>query len=332
MKKTTVKSSANIAFVKYWGRKNDELVLPLNSSISMNLDSCFTKTTLEFGDFEKDIVKVNFFQSDYKILKNKQLDRVLNQVNRIKNRYKIKNKVKIYSENNFPGDCGIASSASAFSALTKAIYEALEIKINNEKLSIETRLSGSGSASRSIPDGFVKWHKGSSNESSYSTSIFPTDHWELYDLILVVDICNKSVGSYEGHQRVSDNEYMKARLSNIDKRIKQVEEAIEKKNINKLGEAIEADAISLHTVAMNSKPPIFYLNSKTWDLIDEIKNLRQQGLVGYFTMDAGPNVHLICEKKYKNQFLEIFNNFSGVQFVIENKVSNGAEIVNNHLF
>ena len=114
MKKATVKSPANIAFTKYWGRRNDDLILPLNSSISMNLDSCHTITTVEFGVVDKDEVKVKFFKSDYKDLKNIQLQRVINQVNRVRDKYKIKEKVKIYSENNFPADAGIAASASAF--------------------------------------------------------------------------------------------------------------------------------------------------------------------------------------------------------------------------
>ena len=333
MKKATVKSPANIAFTKYWGRRNDDLILPLNNSVSMNLDNCYTKTTVEFGEADQDTVKVKFFKSGYKDLENMQLDRVINQVNRIREKYKIKNKIKIYSENNFPADSGIASSASAFSALTKALYEAVEVEISEKDLTIETRLAGSGSAARSIPGGFVEWLKGeeSDSETSYAHSIAPASHWELYDIVAVVDTSKKGVGSYEGH-KYAHSEYMKARLENFESRNDQIKKAILNKDIEKLGEAIEADSISLHAVAMTSSPPIYYLNGRTWDVIAELLNLRKEGILGYFTMDAGPNVHIICEGEYKNILEKKIKNIPGVEFIITNKVCNGAQAIDEHLF
>jgi len=333
MKKATVKSPANIAFTKYWGRRNDDLILPLNSSISMNLDNCYTKTTIEFGAIDKDEVKVKFFKSDYKNLKDKQLQRVINQVNRVREKYKIKEKVKIRSENNFPADVGIAASASAFSALTKVLYEAIEVKLSEKELTIETRLAGSGSGTRSIPDGYVEWliGEGNNSETSYAYSIIPSNHWELYDIIAVVDTSKKNVGSYEGH-KYAHNEYMKARLENLESRNSQVREAILGKDIEKLGEAIEKDAISLHTVAMTSNPPIYYLNGRTWDVIAELLNLRKRGILGYFTMDAGPNVHVICEKEYKDILEKKLKKIPGVEFIITSQVCDGAKAIDEHLF
>jgi diphosphomevalonate decarboxylase len=333
MKKATVKSPANIAFTKYWGRRNDDLILPLNNSISMNLNNCYTKTTVEFGKADQDEVKVKFFKSDYKDLENIQLDRVINQVNRIRDKYKIKNKIKIYSENNFPADSGIASSASAFSALTKALYEAIEVEISEKDLTIETRLAGSGSATRSIPGGFVEWLKGEddNSETSYARSIAYSNHWELYDITVVVDTSKKSVGSYEGH-KYAHSEYMKARLENFENRNDQIREAILNKDIEKLGEAIEEEAISLHAVAMTSNPPIYYLNGRTWDVVVRLLNLRKRGILGYFTMDAGPNVHVICERRYKDILEKKLKEIPGVEFIITSKVCDGAKSIEEHLF
>lgn len=333
MKKATVKSHANIAFTKYWGRRNDDLVLPMNSSISMNLDNCYTITTAEFGNFDKDEVRVKFFNREYESLSGEKLERVLNQVNRIRNEYNISEKVKIYSENNFPADAGIASSASAFSALTKALYEALGIKLSEKEMTAETRLAGSGSAARSIPDGFVEWNMGENDdsESSFAYTVAEPDHWELYDIVVVVDTAKKKIGSAEGHG-LAENEYMDARLKNMEERNLLAKEAILEKNIEKLGKVIEEDAISLHTVAMNSKPPIFYLNGRTWDVIAGLFDLRKEGLRGYFTMDAGPNVHIICEKKDHKALSEKLKAIQGVEFLIINKAAKGAHAVNNHLF
>ena len=105
-----------------------------------------------------------------------------------------------------------------------------------------------------------------------------------------------------------------------------------KKNIEKLGEAIEADAISLHAVAMTSNPPIYYLNSRTWGVISELLKLRKKGILGYFTMDAGPNVHVICEKEHKDILEKKFKNYPGVEFIITSKVCDGAKTIDEHLF
>jgi len=125
---------------------------------------------------------------------------------------------------------------------------------------------------------------------------------------------------------------MDARLKNFEFRNSQIKEAIEEKNIDKLGEVIEQDTISLHTVAMTSKPPIFYLNGRTWDIISELLKWRKEGLKGYFTMDAGPNVHVICEKKDSKVLSEKLKKIPGVEFIIINKAARGAHVINNHLF
>jgi diphosphomevalonate decarboxylase len=333
MKKATVVSPANIAFIKYWGRRNDKLILPQNSSFSMNLDKCLTTTTVEFGDFDKDEVLVKYFNQTYQNLEGMELDRVLCIVNRIRQKYDHNFKVKIYSENNFPAGAGIASSASAFSALTKALYEALEIPLTEKELTIETRLSGSGSACRSIPDGFVVWEKGKGDDSlsSYAYSFAPVDHWDLADVLVIVDTSRKLVGSFEGHQR-AENEYQTARLVNIKKRLKQVQEAVRQKDLEKLGQAVEEDAISLHAVAMTSTPPIYYLNGRTFDVISSLFTLRKKGLLGYFTMDAGANVHIICERADAAKLTHKLKQVPGVLDVVCNRVGKGARAVNNHLF
>ena len=209
----------------------------------------------------------------------------------------------------------------------------MEVDISEKDLSIETRLAGSGSATRSIPNGYSEWLRGEDNnsETSYAYSIAPANHWELYDLIAVVDIAKKSISSHEGH-KYAHNEYMKARLENFEKRNNQSKEAILNKDIEKLGEVIEAEAISLHTVAMTSNPPIYYLNSRTWDVIARLLNLRKKGILGYFTMDAGPNIHVICEKEHKDILERKIKEMPGVEFIITNKVCDGAKVIREHLF
>jgi diphosphomevalonate decarboxylase len=334
MNKSTVRSPANIAFVKYWGRRNEKLILPQNSSISMNLSNCYTTTTVEFGKVTTDEIQVKFFGKDISSLQGDKRNRVLQHIDRIRKETGKKAAVKIYSENSFPSDAGIASSASAFSALTMALFAALNIKLSEKELTIQTRLSGSGSACRSIPDGFVEWVKGDGNksDSSYAISLAPPGHWDLWDVVAIVDTSEKKVSSYEGHKQAVLNEYMTARLKNITKRIFEVKKAIKTKDIERLGKVLEEESLSLHTVAMMSDPPIFYLNGKTLEIIQKIRAWRAEGIMSYFTMDAGPNVHVICEGKTVNKLQNRLNTFPGIEKIITNKVAVGANIVEKHLF
>lgn len=328
MKKTTVISPANIAFVKYWGRRDDNLILPLNSSVSMNMDSCITTTSCEWGEFKSDSIKVKFENKESIELSGVPREKALKIIERVRQKLGLKLKVKIESENNFPEATGIASSASGFSALTKALYESAGKELSEKEMTIETRLSGSGSACRSIPTGFVVWDKGSENDGSdsFAYSIAGPDHWDLSDTVCVVDIGNKKVSSAEGHSRAK-NLYMDARLVGIEDRVKETIQAIKDKDIEKLGYVTEIEALSLHTVCMMSEPPIFYWNDKTFLVMEAIRDLRAKGVPAFYTMDAGANVHVITEQKYEKQVQGYIKNIPGVVKIIVSHPGEGAKII-----
>ncbi len=329
LRKVRVKSPANLAFIKYWGRRDDELILPLNTSISMNLSNCYTVTQLEAReDLKEDEIWVKFYGEEKRRLKGKQLERVVRQIERLRQKYGFEFKVKMESENNFPADAGIASSASGFSALTLAMIRLMGVVLSEKELSIETRLSGSGSACRSIPDGIVKWEKGKKRDGSdsFAHSLHPVDYWELWDLVVVVSRDKKKVGSAEGH-RLAKNEYMEARLKRIEERAREVERALEEKDLERLGRVIENEALSLHAVAMLSEPPLFYLNYKTWKVIEWLQSQRERGLGGYFTMDAGSNVHIVCEGRDKDELMVGLKEMDEVEEVIVNQVAEGSRVV-----
>ncbi|PKP56739.1 MAG: hypothetical protein CVT89_05655 [Candidatus Altiarchaeales archaeon HGW-Altiarchaeales-2] len=147
--KATAIAHPNIAFVKYWGKKDEDLRIPLNNSISMNLGNLWTKTTVEFNDFDDDIVIIN-----KEVAEGTAKERVVKHLDKFRNLASNVLKAKVVSENNFPMSSGIASSASGFAALTMANASALNLNLSEKELSILARL-GSGSACRSIPDGFT---------------------------------------------------------------------------------------------------------------------------------------------------------------------------------
>ncbi|NTU46984.1 diphosphomevalonate decarboxylase [Candidatus Roizmanbacteria bacterium] len=328
MNKITVVSPANIAFIKYWGMKDKDLVLPNNDSYSMNLSHCVTEIVME--RYENPEIKEVFIQeytsNDYKKDNGQATEKVCVFYNRVKNFLGIKDDYgfRIYSKNSFPKKAGIASSASFFSGLALTFVTGFEKKLDTKQLSIVARLSGSGSASRSIPDGFVHWHKGTDSNSSFSESCAPPEHWELCDVVLIVSQTEKKVGSQEGHEGAWSSPLYAERLSGIEERVESVRKAIETKDVVQLGTTIEADTISMHAVMMTQKHPLFYWSHKTLSLLKKICVLRREGLPCYYTIDAGENVHVIVEKKQVKELVSYFARQGEVLDIILNSPCVGA--------
>jgi len=319
--KVTAVSPANIAFIKFWGKKDPKLNIPFNDSISMNLDSCLTTTTVEFD--EK--LKVDQIVIDGHEVTGAKKERVVRILDSVRKIAKFKIFAKVVSKNNFPSDVGIASSASGFSALALSASAAAGLNLSQKELSILARL-GSGSACRSIPDGFTLWKKGKDNDSSYAVQIAKPDFWGVRDVVTVTSDGKKKVGSTEGHDLATTSPYFEARLRNIAGKVKKVKEAILARNFTVFGKLVEEEAVDLHVMAMTSHPAVFYWNTGTMEVMKKVFELREKGIECYFTMDAGPNVHVICLGKNEPKVKKALGSLSMVHSVISNKVGIGARI------
>lgn len=325
--KATVKAPANIAFIKYWGKKDEKLRLPLNSSVSMNLDKIFSLTTVEFlPELSEDEIEMAGEKID-----NKEAKRITEFLDRVRGWAGINLKAKVVSKNNFPKGTGIASSASGFAALSLAATKAAGLDLTEKDLSILARL-GSGSACRSIPDGFVEWIKGHSNETSYARSLYPPNYWEIVDVVAIVSKTEKKVSSTEGHGRAESSPFLATRISAMEKKIRETKKALKDKDFSRLGTIVEEEAINMHTVMMTSQPPIFYWLPKTIEIMLSVQQWRKEGLESYFTIDAGPTVHLLCLSKDKNKVVRKLKKLGGIKEIIINNPSQGARLVNKHLF
>lgn len=320
--KATVKAPANIAFIKYWGKKNEKLRLPANSSISMNLSNAFSITSVEFDKkFSEDMVRI-----DGTVASGSEKERVVKHLDLIRRMARRPRFVKVISENSFPKASGIASSASGFAALTVASVKAAGLSLSEKQLSILARL-GSGSACRSIPDGFVEWKEGSKNEDSYAHSLYGPDYWRIYDLIAVVGKSSKKVSSSEGHAIAESSPFYKTRILGMAQKVKEIKLALKDKDFTKFGEISEAEAINMHTVMMTSNAPLYYWIPKTLEIILKVIDWRSEGIETYFTIDAGPNVHIICEKKNVEKIKSNLLNFKGIKEVLVNKPAVGTRTI-----
>lgn len=322
MLKVTAKAPANIAFIKYWGKKDEKLRIPANSSISMNLSEAYTITSVEFNrKFKTDQLFWNRLKAA-----DDEASRVSKHLDLIRDRAGIRLKARVISQNNFPKGAGIASSASGFAALTVAAAGAAGLNLSERELTILARI-GSGSACRSIPDGFVEWQEGRKSDDSYAHSLFKPEYWKICDLIAVVGENNKKVSSTEGHAIAESSPFYGARIAGMKDKVKEIKAALEKKDFTRFGEIVEAEAINMHAVMMTSVPPLFYWNPGTLEVLLVVKELRDKGIEAYFTIDAGPNVHVICQSKDKIRLKKALTKIKEVKSVIANEPAIGARVI-----
>lgn len=290
----TVRAHTNIALIKYWGKEDDALRIPSNPSLSLTLKEFYTDTSVKYDkNLSEDI-----FILDGQEVSGQEKKRVTNYMDLIRKRYGLKDYALIQSTNHVPKAAGLASSASAFAALAKAAT--LDLDLDDVEISRLARL-GSGSASRSIYPGFVKWQKGSSDEDSHA--VFIDDSWD--DIIMIACMINqetKPFSSTEAMDRTSkESVYFDAWVKQSFKDINLMEKYVKDKDIRKVGLLAQENALRMHAslLAVN----MWYFEPETIRILNLVRELQKEIPV-YFTMDAGPNVKLITTKAYEKTVLE----------------------------
>lgn len=319
--KATAVAHPNIAFVKYWGDADPELHIPANPSISMNLDGLSTVTTVTFlADGAADEAVI-----DGAPAAGMALRRVAAHLDRVRELAGTGLRARVVSRSNFAAGTGLASSASAFAALTYAATAALGLSLAEEALSALARL-GSGSACRSIPTGFVEWVVGESQETSFARSIAPPDHWSLCDCVAVVSTSHKAIGSTEGKAGAPSSPLYRMRVESAADRVAACRSAIVARDLAALGELMEADTLLMHAVTMTSRPPIAYWTPATLSVIRAVVAWRQEGLPVYYTVDAGPNVHCLCEEADAAEVVRRLEALPGMRQVRQARPGKGARL------
>ena len=330
MKKTTVRVGSNIAFIKYWGVTDASLHLPLSNSISMTLADLYTTTTVEWDAQRK-------LTQDHIVLDGVQLDtqasqRLSNHLDRLRQLVGREIYAHVVSTNNFPMASGIASSASGFAALTVAGAKALGLQLTTTELSALARL-GSGSASRSLFGGFVEWEQGHDHNSSVAFQLHDADHWPLHDIVAVVSSHAKKVSSARGHTMAASSPLNAGRIAYVNQVLPQVRDAISDRDLDTLGPILEQDAIAMHAVMMTGEPSLFYWQPGTLAVMQAVRQWREEEqLPVYFTMDAGPNVHLMCEEQDVEAICRRLAGMSEVERVISSGPGTAPQFLEQHLF
>jgi diphosphomevalonate decarboxylase len=324
MTTATAQAHPNIAFIKYWGNRDNSLRLPINGSISMNLDGLTTRTTVSFQpSLPFDELIINGHE-----VSGPGLERVSAILDIVRGMAKMDDRAEVITENNFPSGAGIASSASAFAALALASSAAAGLGLSERELSRLAR-RGSGSAARSVPGGFVEWQAGTNDEDSFAFPIAPADYWNLVDLIAVVSAAHKKTGSSEGHAIAPTSPLQAARVSDASRRLDLCRKAILEKDFTLFASIVELDSDMMHAVMMTSTPALHYWNPASLDVMNLVRQWRIDGLPACYTVDAGANVHVITLESEAHTVEKRLREIGGVENVLIARAGGAAKIVKN---
>ena len=320
------KAHTNIALIKYWGKRDEELFLPMNSSLSITLDKFYTTTAVEFCScLKEDIFILNGERASE--AETRKITRFLDKIREKSGKqfYAI-----VDSTNKVKTAAGFASSASGYAALATAAANALDVELDNRELSMLAR-QGSGSATRSIYGGFVEWQKGekSDGSDSFAVPILDAEEWDLSILSVLIKGDEKKVLSREGMRRtVETSPFYAGWLQTVEDDLIQAKEAIHKRDFEQLGMVLEYNGLKMHGTILGAKPPFWYWQSGTLTVMEEVQRLRENGIEAYFTIDAGPNVKVICERKNEDKVEQYLSTIPEVEDVIVCHPGPGVELLN----
>lgn len=353
--RVTWESPSNIALVKYWGKRENQI--PESPSLSFTLNNCKTITTLTYSkkedtsSFDFEVYLDGKRNDGFKPKIQTFFERVLVFLPFLKDFH-----FKIETSNTFPHSSGIASSASGMSALALCLMSVEKQRIGsdvslsaversfdenhfNKKASFLARL-GSGSACRSIEGDVIVWGKtdvieGSSNEFAIKYPYKVHENFKNYqDTILLVDKGEKQVSSTVGHNLMHNHPFAKQRFEQAHENLNKLKQILESGNLNDFISLIESEALTLHAMMMTSNPYFILMKPNTLNIINKIWDFRNStNLPIGFTLDAGANVHVLYPKQEANPILEFIKNelvaYCENGHYICDEIGFGARLINN---
>ncbi|RKH74269.1 diphosphomevalonate decarboxylase [Corallococcus aberystwythensis] len=327
--KATVRAHPNIALVKYWGKRDEALILPHQSSLSLTLAPIHVTTTVEFGA-PSDTVELHGH-----VARGSERDRVLRLLDAVRVQAgRDLGPAKVVSRGDFPMAAGLASSAAGFAALAVAGRAAAGLPADTRASSILAR-RGSGSACRSVQGGFCEWQRGerADGEDSYAVQRFDAGHWaDLRMVVAILDRGEKEVKSRDGMKgTVETSPYYPAWVKDAEAEVPRARELIAKRDLEALGELCERNAWRMHATSLAADPPLCYLNASTLGLIQHLREQRKKGVPVWFTLDAGPNPVLLTDAAHEIA-AEALARACGAVDVVRCVPGGDATLLSEHLF
>ncbi|MGV3029358.1 diphosphomevalonate decarboxylase [Streptococcus suis] len=299
------RAHTNIALIKYWGKRDKQLFLPMNSSLSLTLDAFYTDTKVIFdSDLTADEFYLNGILQDSKeILKiSRFLDLFCEYIGE-------RTFARVESLNFVPTAAGLASSASAFAALTLATATALGLNLSREELSTLAR-RGSGSSTRSLFGGFVEWDMGTGSADSMAHPIDDAD-WDIGMVVLAVNTGQKKIASREGMDHtVATSPFYQAWVDTAKEDLQAIKQAIADRDFEQVGQITEHNGMKMHATTLSANPPFTYWSADSLLAQEAVRQVREEsGLSAYMTMDAGPNVKVLCRASQMAELVDALSQY-----------------------
>ncbi|MEM6726923.1 MAG: diphosphomevalonate decarboxylase [Pseudomonadota bacterium] len=291
---------SNIALSKYWGKRDAALNLPLNSSLSISLGAWGTRTKVGPADKDQIVFNGDVLPAGYDF--SRKIVRFVERFRRWQ-----RAPLRIETENSIPTAAGLASSASGFAALAKALNGAWQLGLSPEQLSLLSRY-GSGSATRSHWQGFARWEKGEAPDGSDSFARGLGVDWPAFRIAIVpVDTGPKAKSSTDGMRHTVETSPLFAPWpARAEADCDAMEAAVRARDFATLGPLVEANALAMHATMMAARPALAYLKAGSWRVLEALWAARDQGLAAYATMDAGPNIKLVFEAQSTDDVLSLY--------------------------
>lgn len=325
MREVVATANANVALAKYWGKRDDVLNLPYTGSLSVTLSGLTATASASFlGGLSED--RVFLSGQEAAGVEARRFRAFLDLIRRIAG---IDAKAEVAISSNFPVAAGLASSASTFAALAVAATHAAGLSLSGEKLSVLARC-GSGSAARSIYGGYVEWLAGEASDGSdsFAVQVAPPDYWPIGVVIAVTDEGRKRIGSREGMAHVvKQSPFFTAWLESHDADLEAIRAGIQGRDLRRVGAAAEHNCLKMHAVSLAAQPAILYWTPATVAVIQRVVELRHEGLEAYFTIDAGPQVKVLCLPQQRAAVAHEIGRVPGVQRVLLSEPGCGAQVV-----
>ncbi len=292
--RATAEAHPNIAVVKYWGKRDVALNLPAVPSLSLTVAPFRTVTTVEWG-IDAPVDEVFLDDRPATAAEARRVSDFLDLVAELAGEERPR--CRVVSRNDFPTAAGLASSSSGFAALALAAAGAAGLDLSPVELSRLAR-RGSGSACRSIWGGWVEWLLGAARDGSdsHGRPLAPRDHWDLRVVVATVSGAAKPVGSREAMIRTAETSpYHPVFVATAPDDVARARRAVLDRDLAALGAIMEASTHKMHADMLAAVPPIRYWRPATLAVLDAVDALRREGVGAWATMDAGPNVKVLCE-------------------------------------
>jgi len=319
----TARSNVNVALVKYWGKRDASLNLPATGSISVTLDGLSVDAEVGFGDSSTDELTI-----DGEPARGAERERLVGFLDLLRHEAGRVERARVSTRSRVPRGAGLASSAAAFAALALAGSRAAGLRLEPPALSALAR-RGSGSAARSIFGGFVEWHRGdrADGTDSIAEPLLAPGDWDLRIVVALASLEAKAVSSRDGMARAAASPFYPAWVAGAETDLAEARAAVRARDLEALGHLAEHSALKMHAVGLAARPPLLYWRGATVECVHRVWALRAEGIPAFVTIDAGPQVKVLCAPGDAANVAQVLGDVPGVARVVTCAPGAGAEVV-----